>query len=62
LIDVFDALLNERPYKPAWSVEKVVNTLKEESGRHFEPTLVTRLLNNLPAFLAIQAQYPNKNL
>ncbi|MEQ3638604.1 MAG: DUF3369 domain-containing protein [Alteromonas sp.] len=62
LIDVFDALLNERPYKPAWSVEKVVNTLKEESGRHFEPTLVTCFLNNLPAFLAIQTQYPNKNL
>ena len=62
LLDVFDALLNERPYKPAWNVEKVVDTIKEESGRHFEPTLVTCLLNHLPAFLAIQSQYPNKNL
>lgn len=61
LLDVFDALLNERPYKPAWSVEKVVNTLEEESGRHFDPTLVSQLLKHLPAFLEIQAQYPNKN-
>ena len=62
LLDVFDALLNQRPYKPAWNIDKVVNTLKEESGRHFEPALVTCLLNHLPAFLAIQSQYPNKNL
>ena len=57
LIDVFDALLNERPYKPAWDVDKVIATLKEESGKHFDPALVKVLLNDLPDFLAIQSHY-----
>ena len=59
LIDVFDALLNERPYKPAWSADKVEALLSKESGKHFDPLLVEALLSALPEFLAIQARFPN---
>ncbi|BCO18609.1 MULTISPECIES: response regulator [unclassified Alteromonas] len=59
LVDVFDALINERPYKPAWTIDKVEAVIREESGKHFDPELVSLLLSDLPAFLAIQAQYPD---
>ena len=59
LVDVFDALLNERPYKPAWTIDKVEAVLKEESGKHFDPRLVEHLLTDLPAFLEIQARFPD---
>lgn len=38
--DVFDALTTKRPYKDAWSVDKAVELLKEERGRHFDPQIV----------------------
>ncbi|WP_456395621.1 HD-GYP domain-containing protein [Desulfurobacterium sp.] len=38
-VDVFDALISERPYKPAWPEEKVIKRLKEESGTHFDPKI-----------------------
>ena len=54
LLDVFDALVNVRPYKQAWPIEKVVATIKQERGRHFDPQLVDYMLSHLDAFVAIQ--------
>lgn len=54
LVDVFDALRNQRPYKPAWSLEKTLKTLTGESGRHFDPNLVKLLVENAPRFDSIQ--------
>ena len=55
--DVFDALTTERPYKDAWPVEKAVEFLKDQSGKHFEPRLVELFLDNLPDVLKIRDQY-----
>lgn len=33
IVDVYDALWTERPYKPAWSVEESLGILREESER-----------------------------
>ena len=60
LVDVFDALLNERPYKSAWPLDKVEEALGEESGKHFDPSLVKLLLDDLPSFMAIQTHYPDE--
>lgn len=38
--DVFDALTHERPYKEAWSVERAVDTVLDESAGAFDPTVV----------------------
>lgn len=54
IVDVFDALMNKRPYKEAWSLEKTVSTLKAESGRHFDPQLVSYMLANIGRFEEIQ--------
>jgi len=40
IIDVYDALVSERPYKKALSHEDAVGIIKEESGKHFDPLIV----------------------
>lgn len=57
LADVFDALTSKRPYKKAWTVEKSVELIKEESGQHFDPELVKLFVENLPEIVAIKDKY-----
>ncbi|MGV8025948.1 MAG: HD domain-containing phosphohydrolase [Anaerolineaceae bacterium] len=40
IIDVWDALSSDRPYRKAWPTEKVFNYIKDQSGTHFDPTVV----------------------
>lgn len=40
VVDVWDALTSDRPYRPAWSKEKALNYIKEESGKSFDPEIV----------------------
>ena len=54
LADVFDALSSKRPYKEAWPIEKVVDIIQSESGKHFDPRLVELLIDNLDECLAFR--------
>jgi putative two-component system response regulator len=38
--DVFDALVQERPYKPAWTLERATEEILSLSGSHFDPDVV----------------------
>lgn len=40
LCDVFDALMSERPYKPAWPFEQAIAEIEAQAGRQFDPELV----------------------
>jgi putative two-component system response regulator len=40
VVDVYDALISERPYKKAFTHEEALNIIKESSGSHFDPALV----------------------
>jgi putative two-component system response regulator len=44
LADVFDALTQKRPYKPAWPVAEAIAEMERQRGRHFEPRLVDAFL------------------
>jgi putative nucleotidyltransferase with HDIG domain len=44
VVDVFDALTNDRPYRKALPLPEVVNYLKEMSGSHFDPHIVEAFL------------------
>jgi two-component system response regulator RpfG len=44
LADVFDALISERPYKPAWTCEQASAYVREHSGTLFDPACVEALL------------------
>lgn len=44
VVDVYDALTNHRPYRRAWSVDKTLDYIREESGRYFDPRVVEAFL------------------
>ncbi len=44
VVDVWDALRSDRPYRKAWSHEKALAYIKEQSGAHFDPRVATTFL------------------
>jgi len=54
VVDVFDALLSERPYKKAFSLEKTLAIIKSDSGTHFNPEVVNIFIENLDEILEIR--------
>jgi HD-GYP domain-containing protein (c-di-GMP phosphodiesterase class II) len=54
LADVFDALLSDRPLRPAMTCEQAMKLIEEESGTHFDPAVVTALSRNLDEALALR--------
>jgi len=40
IVDVFDALMSQRTYKPAFSPEETLAIIKKERGQHFDPAIV----------------------
>ncbi len=44
--DVYDALVSERPYKKAFSVDEAFRIITEESGTHFDPEVVDAFVKN----------------
>ena len=39
VIDVWDALRSDRPYRPGWSTDRVMEHIRKLSGTHFEPVV-----------------------
>jgi HD-GYP domain-containing protein (c-di-GMP phosphodiesterase class II) len=54
IVDVFDALLSERPYKRAWTPDEVKSLIAAESGRSFDPAIAGIFLSHLNEFIAIR--------
>jgi len=52
IVDVYDALVSERPYKKPFSHEKAVEIIKSDSGSHFDPTLVVAFISVSDKILA----------
>jgi len=40
IVDVYDALVSERPYKSAFTCEEAVKIIMQNSGTHFDPAIV----------------------
>jgi putative nucleotidyltransferase with HDIG domain len=47
VVDVYDALTSDRPYRKAWSEDKALKLIKEESGKHFDPQVVELFLKEI---------------
>jgi putative two-component system response regulator len=47
LAEVYDALAEQRSYKPAWPVPKIVALFREQAGRQFDPTLAHLVADGL---------------
>lgn len=59
LADVFDALGNERVYKAAWPLDKIVDLISSQRGEQFDPVLVDLLLAHLDEFAKIREELPD---
>jgi HD-GYP domain-containing protein (c-di-GMP phosphodiesterase class II) len=44
VVDVWDAVIYDRPYRGAWDKQKALDYIKTESGRHFDPQVVEKFL------------------
>ncbi len=44
VIDVWDALSSDRPYRAAWDQEKIINYLNDQAGKQFDPQVVEAFL------------------
>ena len=40
VVDVYDALTSDRPYREAWPMEKTLAHIREQAGTHFDPQVV----------------------
>ncbi len=40
VVDVWDALLSDRPYRPAWAESKAREYIRAQAGQHFDPRVV----------------------
>jgi putative nucleotidyltransferase with HDIG domain len=48
VVDVWDALRSDRPYRPAWPEARVLAYLHQQAGTHFDPQIVelfTRMIS-----------------
>lgn len=57
IADNFDALTTVRPYKEAWSVDRAVAHILEQSGAQFDPDCVKAFSRVVPECLAIMLEH-----
>jgi PAS domain S-box-containing protein len=44
VVDVWDALTSDRPYRKAWSRQQTLDYIREQTGKHFDPQVAQTLL------------------
>jgi len=57
VVDVFDALTSERPYKKAWSFEAAIAEIQTMSGLNFNPKVADCFLTIQTGIKAVQAKF-----
>jgi len=60
LADVYDALINRRVYKEAFSHQNAVEIIRGESGRHFDPDIASTFLAFQDRFADIAQMYSSE--
>ena len=62
IVDVFDALLSERPYKKAFTLEKTMEILNEGRGTFFDPELLSLFVDHLSWFTTVREELRDREL
>jgi diguanylate cyclase (GGDEF)-like protein len=52
VIDCFDSVREDRPFRPGMSRDEAIELLRKESGSHFDPKIVDLFVEHLPGFEA----------
>lgn len=45
IVDVYDALISDRPYRPAWRRDTAIDYISTQSGKHFDPRVTQAFLD-----------------
>ncbi|CAG0953606.1 Cyclic di-GMP phosphodiesterase [Anaerolineae bacterium] len=54
VVDVWDALTTDRPYRAAWHPDQAREHIRKQSGKHFDPDVV-------PVFLQMLRETENRD-
>jgi putative two-component system response regulator len=57
VVDVYDALISKRIYKPAYPHETAVAMIRDAAGAHFDPDIVEAFVENAESFRRIAEAY-----
>jgi response regulator RpfG family c-di-GMP phosphodiesterase len=61
IVDVYDAMIHERIYKPAIPEAKVLHWMKKQSGKMFDPGLLQLFFGLLPEIRRIRTRVPDED-
>lgn len=59
VIDVFNALVHDRPHRKAWSFDEAFGHIEENAGKLFDKTCAAALLKEREAILELYEDYPD---
>lgn len=57
--DVYDALVSERPYKHAWSMQAALEHMESQRGKHFDPQCFDAFKTQIDSVMKIQNMLPD---
>ena len=57
IADVYDALISTRPYKKSFTADEAVQIIIDNTGTHFDPTLINSFYKVKDEFAAIAVEY-----
>ena len=60
IVDVYDALIHKRVYKPAIPEDEVIRMMQDMAGTQLDPDLLEVFINNLPTMRRIRQQNPDE--
>ncbi len=50
VVDVWDALRSDRPYRPAWPADRALDYIRDQAGKHFDSAVVDVFLRMVETF------------
>ncbi|UCG38566.1 MAG: HD domain-containing protein [bacterium] len=59
IADVYDALSSSRSYKDAWDEDRILETMRMEAGRHFDPEMIDAFFFSLDVVHNIKERIPD---
>jgi HD-GYP domain-containing protein (c-di-GMP phosphodiesterase class II) len=60
IADVYDALCSRRTYKEPWDEARVLETLRSESGKHFDPEMIEAFFSSYDVIRSMAGRYPDE--
>ncbi|CAG0946857.1 partial Cyclic di-GMP phosphodiesterase, partial [Anaerolineae bacterium] len=54
VVDVWDALRTDRPYRQSWSEQEAIEYIRAETGKHFDPTITEVFLKLVDKWRSIK--------